>query len=128
MRRRYLVVEDHAVMFDVIRHGVLSIDPSAELTWVQTLAQASEFVRDNAASIDVLLLDNGLPDGYGVHWVSKARIALGPRPLIALCTSSPDRDLASATVAAGGDAYIQKSDASSIRYPLLELLRRERAA
>jgi hypothetical protein len=40
MRRRYLVVEDHAVMLDVIRHGVLSIDPSAEITWVRVMGKS----------------------------------------------------------------------------------------
>ena len=126
MTRVYLVVEDVPVMFDVVRDAVISVDPSATIHWVQSIALAVAHLEQHAVSVDVLLLDNGLPDGHGIDWLPEARARLGPRPLVAICTAAYSTELAAATADAGGDAFIVKNDAPSMHWPLLQLLELER--
>ncbi len=131
---RVLLVEDdddYARMLEAI------LGPAGPLTLerVSTLHDASKVIDE--ASIDVILLDLGLPDSFGIDTVDRLRALVGERIPIVVLTSRDDDDIAVQAVHHGAQDYLVKSTTDvhlltrSVRYARertewrLQMLQRE---
>ncbi len=64
--QKILIVEDEGEMCLVL--NILLNDENVELEHVKTLAAAAEYLETHTPAL--VLLDNKLPDGYGVDFIS----------------------------------------------------------
>ena len=99
-----LLVEDHAAVARLVQE-LLRDHPTLRLTWVETLAAAVAHLQ--AAAVDLVLLDLGLPDSQGVETVTRVVQAHPALPVIVL-TAHDDDALARAALTAGAEDYLSK--------------------
>ena len=76
-------------------------------------------------SIDVVLLDLGLPDSYGLETFTRVHAGLPTRPVVIL-SGAADEQLAAAAVAVGASDYLVKNDAGyrAVAHSLLQVIER----
>lgn len=104
---RVLVVEDDSLMRDFFAASVVRCPALHLAAAVGTVAEARAWLDHDAAALDVLLTDLGLPDGSGLDVIRHA-IALNPvcEPLVISMFGDEDNVLAS--IEAGALGYIHK--------------------
>ena len=78
---------------------------NTELTHVQSMGEAEEYLAKH--SVDIILLDLGLPDAQGVVAVRRARAAAPNIPLVVL-TGLDDESLAAQSLQEGAQDYLIK--------------------
>jgi PAS domain S-box-containing protein len=100
-----LIVEDNAAQAHVLREALGTSGLSLQLQQVTTLAAA----LDAAASrpVDLVLLDLGLPDSFGVETVRRMYQAAPDIPIVVL-TGLTDEEVAVEAVRQGAQDYIEK--------------------
>jgi DNA-binding NarL/FixJ family response regulator len=104
---RVLVVDDHA-MFAQSLTLALELEDDLEVVGVATsLAAARSRVLDSHP--DVVVLDQRMPDGSGVHAVPELR-ALRPSIRIVILTAQAGDAVVSAALQAKVDGFVLKSD------------------
>ena len=99
--KKMLVVEDQGetcLLLDLI----LS-DREFEMDYVNNLLDADEYLQKNKPSI--ILLDNKLPDGFGVDFISYVKQKYPTIKIIMISGFSTARDVAMAN---GADAFLEK--------------------
>jgi two-component system OmpR family response regulator len=99
--KKILVVEDDGeigLVLDMVLH-----DDTHELDYVSTLLAASEYLEKEQP--DVILLDNKLPDGYGVDFISYIRKKYPSIRIIMISGLGASRDVAMEN---GADAFFEK--------------------
>jgi diguanylate cyclase (GGDEF)-like protein len=112
---RVLVVEDNAGDARLLREMFGKENPdSFEMTHVSTMREAVIHLAKSEA--DIVLLDLGLPDAYGLESVRQARAAAPGIPLIVL-TSLDDEVLASEAMKAGAQDYLIKGQVENRALP-----------
>src|SRR6187200_1096943 len=117
--RTLLLVEDNAGDARLMRE--LLNDQGAHnimLTHVETMIDAETYLAKN--TVDIVLLDLGLPDAQGLEVVRRARKAAPRVPLVVL-TGLDDESLASEALKSGAQAYLVKGEMEM--RPLLRALR-----
>jgi signal transduction histidine kinase/DNA-binding response OmpR family regulator len=98
-----LVVEDHPAVAQQLQ-ALLRDHSPFQVTWVATLAAA--LARLRAATVDIVLLDLGLPDSQGLDTV--ARVARDHPTIPIVVLTAHDEELAVATLHAGAQDYLRK--------------------
>ena len=103
---RVFIVEDSALVRDRL------VEVLASLSYVKFVGHAG-CVRDALAWIPlarphVVLLDLGLPDGSGLH-VLKGIQTMDPHPAVAIITNYATASLRERCLAAGANAFLDKS-------------------
>ena len=103
---RVLLVEDddhYATMLEVM------LGPAGPLALerVSTLSDAASAIGNGG--IDVILLDLGLPDSFGIETVDRLRALVGERIPIVVLTSRDDDDVGVQAVHRGAEDYLVKS-------------------
>jgi diguanylate cyclase (GGDEF)-like protein len=112
---RVLVVEDNAGDARLLREMFGKENPdSFEMTHVSTMREA--VIHLAKGGTDIVLLDLGLPDAYGLESVRQARAAAPGIPLIVL-TSLDDEALASEAMKAGAHDYLIKGQVENRALP-----------
>ena len=99
--KKMLVVEDQGetcLLLDLI----LS-DRKFEMDYVNNLLDADEYLQNNKPSM--ILLDNKLPDGFGVDFISYVKQKYPTIKIIMISGFSTARDVAMAN---GADAFLEK--------------------
>ncbi|HEU4858663.1 MAG TPA: response regulator [Chitinophagaceae bacterium] len=99
--KKMLVVEDQGetcLLLDL----VLS-DRKFEMDYVNNLLDADEYLQKNKPSI--ILLDNKLPDGFGVDFISYVKQKYPKIKIIMISGFSTARDVAMEN---GADAFLEK--------------------
>lgn len=118
---RVLVVEDDPQMREFF---VASVSRCAELQLagsVGTVAEARAWLDDGAHTVDVLLVDLGLPDGSGLEVIRHA-VRLHPRCEPLVISMFGDEDNVLASIEAGALGYIHKDSApGDIAQTILEM-------
>ena len=79
--------------------------PTSRLMHVSSMADAEQYLSQN--SVDIILLDLGLPDAQGLEAVRRARIAAPRVPLVVL-TGLDDQALATQALQEGAQDYLIK--------------------
>jgi PAS domain S-box-containing protein len=109
-RLRVLLVEDNPADIDLIREMLPEKGPvSFRLESVSRLSEA--FSRLEGGDIDLVLLDLGLPDSYGLQTFHKLREAAPDIPMVVL-TGNTDQETALAAVREGAQDYYVKGEVS----------------
>jgi len=101
MAKKILIVEDEG-QIGLALSLVLS-DRDFDLDYVNSLLSASEYLEKNAP--DLVILDNKLPDGFGVDFISYIRKKYPSIRIIMISGFATARDVA---LANGADAFLDK--------------------
>jgi len=114
-----LLVEDNAGDARLLRE-MFNEDASCttQLTWVACMREAEAFLSHQ--SVDVILLDLGLPDSQGMAAVARARLAAPRTPLVVL-TGLDDERAARQALKSGAEDYLVKDQIEA--RPLIRSLR-----
>jgi diguanylate cyclase (GGDEF)-like protein len=112
---RVLVVEDNAGDARLLREMFCKENPdSFQMRHVSTMREA--VIHLAKGEVDIVLLDLGLPDAYGIESVRLAHAAAPGIPLIVL-TSLDDEALASEAMKAGAQDYLIKGQVENRALP-----------
>ena len=99
--KKLLVVEDQGEMCLVL--GLILSDRKFELDYVNNLLDADDYLQKNKPS--VILLDNQLPDGFGVDFITYVKKKYPRIKIIMISGFSTARDVAMAN---GADVFLEK--------------------
>jgi len=100
---RVLLVEDDTVLGSAVRDQIAADGHSVD--WVQRLDSAGDYIF--AAPYDLILLDLMLPDGLGIPFLKKLRLAGDVTPVIILTALDQISDRIDG-LNAGADDYLVK--------------------
>jgi two-component system cell cycle sensor histidine kinase/response regulator CckA len=104
--RTLLVIEDNPGDARLLREMLTEHDArSANVVQVQTIGEAEQHLATN--SVDVILLDLGLPDAQGLDGVRRAHAA-APRVPLVILTGLDDESLATQALQIGAQDYLVK--------------------
>jgi len=99
--KKMLVVEDQGEMCLIL--DLILSDRKLESDYVNNLLDADEYLEKNKPP--VVILDNKLPDGYGVDFISYAKKKYPDTKIIMISGFATARDVA---LANGADAFLEK--------------------
>ena len=99
--KKLLVVEDQGETCLIL--GLILSDRKFELDYVNNLLDADEYLGKNNPSM--ILLDNKLPDGFGVDFISYVKKRYPKIKIIMISGFSTARDIAMEN---GADAFLEK--------------------
>lgn len=103
--RQVLIVEDHVQAGEVLKQAVINVLPGTTQLLAVTLTQARQLMASH--SIDLLLLDLGLPDGNGIELIEGLHGMANP-PLIIVTTIFDDEFNLFEALKAGANGYLLK--------------------
>ncbi|HYM06745.1 MAG TPA: EAL domain-containing protein [Terriglobales bacterium] len=104
--RILLLVEDNPGDARLLREMLKEQSPQLnQLTHVRRLSDAEKHVAEN--SVDIILLDLGLPDAHGLEAVRRAH-AFAPRVPLVVLTGMDDEQLAAQALQEGAQDYLIK--------------------
>jgi DNA-binding response OmpR family regulator len=101
MAKKILVVEDEG-QIGLVLDMILS-DRKLDLDYVNNLLDASEYLERNQPSL--VILDNKLPDGYGVDFISFIKKKYPSVKIIMISGFATARDVA---LENGADMFLEK--------------------
>ena len=99
--KKMLVVEDQGETCLIL--DLILSDRKFELDYVNNLLDADEYLQKNKPS--VIILDNKLPDGFGVDFISYVKKKYPKIKIIMISGFSTARDVA---IENGADAFLEK--------------------
>jgi len=99
--KKMLVVEDQGEMCLVL--GLILSDREFQLDYVNNLLDADEYLQKNKPS--VIILDNQLPDGFGVDFITYVKKKYPAIKIIMISGFSTARDIA---LENGADVFLEK--------------------
>jgi len=99
--KKLLVVEDQGEMCLVL--GLILSDRKFELNYVNNLLDADEYLQKNKPS--VIILDNQLPDGFGVDFITYVKKKYPGIKIIMISGFGTARDIA---LENGADVFLEK--------------------
>jgi len=99
--KKMLVVEDQGETCLLL--GLILSDRKFEVDYVNNLLDADEYLSKNSPSM--ILLDNKLPDGFGVDFISYVKKTHPKIKIIMISGFSTARDVA---IENGADAFLEK--------------------
>jgi two-component system OmpR family response regulator len=100
--KKVLIVEDEGEMCLLL--NILLDDENMELDHVKNLLDASEYLKQRQPA--VILLDNKLPDGFGVDFISYIKQNYPAIRIIMI--SGYDNSVADVALENGADLFIEK--------------------
>ena len=110
-RMKILVVDDHPMMADALRHALLTLERAADVVCVGDLASALVATADQ--TFDLALLDLGLPDCAGHEGLARLREERPYLPVVVVSgTSDPDTILGALDLGAMG--FIPKTSSRDV--------------
>src|SRR6478736_1575864 len=118
---KILVVDDHALIREALRGVLQELKPEAGVIDASSCREALELAQANAAELDLVLLDLGLPDGDGFDTLSELR-NLYPAVAIVVLSASKDRDSVTKALDLGALGFIPKSASRAVMVSALQLV------
>ncbi|KAA0015028.1 response regulator transcription factor [Salinicola corii] len=103
-----MVADDHPLFREAIAAVIAAGLPDSRLLEADSLAQAMREAQRHEASLDLLLLDLGLPDAAGLDGLARLREALPSLP-VAILSAEQDRRTVLEAIDLGAVGYIPKS-------------------
>lgn len=111
MSLRILQVEDEPSLARLLKEYLkMALQEPYELTWVQRLADASAALTDR--TFDLVLLDLGLPDSFGLDGLHTLHHQRPQMPIIVL-SGLEDEQIATRTLQDGAQDYLVKGQLDS---------------
>lgn len=106
-----LLIEDSETDAFMVRQTMTKgMKMSCNIFHVTTMKEAESLLRDKKETIDVILLDLGLPDTEGGKDSFKRLSDVKEEIPVIIHTSTKDHDLAVSIVGDGAEDYVRKSD------------------
>ena len=118
---KILVVDDHALIREALRGVLQELKPEAGVIDASSCREALELAQANAAELDLVLLDLGLPDGDGFDTLGELR-DLYPAVAIVVLSASKDRDSVTKVLDLGALGFIPKSASRAVMVSALQLV------
>lgn len=103
-----MVADDHPLFREAIAAVIAAGLPDSRLLEADSLAQAMREAQRHEASLDLLLLDLGLPDAAGLDGLARLREVLPSLP-VAILSAEQDRRTVLEAIDLGAVGYIPKS-------------------
>lgn len=100
--KRVLIVEDEGDMCLLL--NILLTGEDLELDHVKNLAAAADYLKDEQPA--VIILDNKLPDGFGVDLIPEIKKAYPSLKIIMI--SGFDKAVKDVALESGADVYLEK--------------------
>jgi two-component system, OmpR family, response regulator len=100
--KKALIIEDEADMCLLL--NIMLNDDNVDLDHVKNLAAAKEYLKNEQPS--VVLLDNKLPDGYGVDFITFIKSHYPNTKIIMI--SGYDASVEDVAIESGADIFLQK--------------------
>ncbi|HEX2827644.1 MAG TPA: response regulator transcription factor [Burkholderiales bacterium] len=104
---KLLVVDDHALVREGVKHVLLSMEDGVQVLEAGSAEEALRVVEDHA-DLDLVLLDVGLPgmNGFELLQVLRER---GPAPRVAMLSASDDKSGVMTALQGGAAGFIPKA-------------------
>jgi DNA-binding NarL/FixJ family response regulator len=120
MPLKLLIVDDHALIREAVRHVAAALEPG---TQVLTAADCDEGfqIAQAAPELDLLLLDFNLRGLAGVQAIKAWRARFVALPLVVL-SSAEDRSTVLAAMGAGAAGFVPKSSSNEVMLSALRLV------
>ena len=118
---KILVVDDHTLIREALRGVLQELKPEAGVIDASSCREALELAQANAAELDLVLLDLGLPDGDGFDTLGELR-DLYPAVAIVVLSASKDRDSVTKVLDLGALGFIPKSASRAVMVSALQLV------
>src|SRR3954465_15034476 len=118
---KILVVDDHALIREALRGVLQELKPEAGVIDASSCREALELAQANAAELDLVLLDLGLPDGDGFDTLGELR-KLYPAVAIVVLSAAKDRDSVTKALDLGALGFIPKSASRAVMVSALQLV------
>ena len=115
LAKKVLVVEDEGEMGLLL--NIILNDKDCELNYVNNLLSADEYLRKEQPSI--IILDNKLPDGFGVDFISYVKKRYPAIKIIMISGFGSARDVA---LENGADIFFEKPFSKDDLYDSLDKL------
>jgi len=103
----YFVIDDHPLMREILVMLLQQLRPEARIIELERIGDFEAAVLQHGAP-DFISLDLALPDARGATGVQAIRKIFPRAPLVVLTASPADQE-EDACIAAGADAYVEKS-------------------
>lgn len=119
---RVLIVEDNDADVELIQRNLLTKNGlTYEMVRANRLSEALSVIA-SAPSVDVVILDLGLPDSVGRHTFDAVFSVVGEAVPVIVITSTDDEELAIECVALGAQEFVVKSRLG-IEAPISQIIR-----
>jgi DNA-binding NarL/FixJ family response regulator len=117
---KILIVDDHPLIREALRHVLSMLDESLELLEAQNCAEAMAVVANNAA-LDLVLLDLGLPDADGMSALTQMRERYPATPVVVL-SATEQPSIVTRAIDAGAMGFIPKTSSNQLLLNALRLV------
>jgi len=111
--KKVLVIEDEGEMGLLL--NIFLDDKDMELDYVKDLLSAGAYLEEKEPA--VVILDNKLPDGYGVDFIGYIKKKYPDTKIIMISGFSSARDVA---LANGADIFLEKPFSKSVFYDSIQ--------
>lgn len=102
-----LVVDDHPLILDALRHLLPELDPATVVTLARDRHEA-ESALDDDPNIELVLLDLALPGTRGLDFLADLQLDYPGVPVVVL-SATHDQPTVTAALAAGARGFIPKT-------------------
>jgi len=117
---KILIVDDHPLIREALRHVLTVLDPKIELLEAQKFADALTTTQSNP-DLDLILLDLGLPDIDGMTALTQLREQHPETPVVVLSASEAPYVVTRA-IDAGAMGFIPKTSSNQLLLNALRLV------
>jgi len=117
---KILVIDDHPLIREALRHVLTSLDPQIVLLEAQTFAEALA-AADGNPDLALILLDLGLPDIDGFDALSQLRERYVGTPVVVL-SASETPEIVMRAIDIGAMGFIPKTSANQLLLNALRLV------
>jgi DNA-binding NarL/FixJ family response regulator len=117
---KILIVDDHPLIREALRHVLTTLDDTLELIEAQNCAEAMTVVAANAA-LDLVLLDLGLPDADGMMALTQMRETHPGTPVVVL-SATEQPSIVTRAIDAGAMGFIPKTSSNQLLLNALRLV------
>ncbi len=104
---RILIIEDQDLYSCMLAEYLLTITGVSSVLEVNSIKAARNIISKQASEFDLILLDQILPDGYGIDFLIETK-AIFPTSNIAIMSACDDIELMQQALHAGAHGFIPK--------------------
>jgi DNA-binding NarL/FixJ family response regulator len=108
-----LIIDDHALIREGLRHVLQEIDPGGEVVEADAADTALEILRTRGDGLTMILLDLGLPGAVGMNLLTQIREARPGVPIVVL-SANDARSVVLEAIDAGAMGFISKRSSSNV--------------
>lgn len=117
---KILIVDDHPLIREALRHVLTMLDNQLELIEAQNCAEAMTAAAANPA-LDLVLLDLGLPDADGITALTQMRERHPATPVVVL-SATEQPAMVTRAIDAGAMGFIPKTSSNQLLLNALRLV------